>query len=279
MTDRQPLRHIDSATNSFVKETARLKDRRGRLKSGLLLVEGVREAERALAAGVAARQLLLAPELVVEARRVEAMRETAADRGAQVVTLSRAAFARLSVRQQPDGVLLVAQALSRRPQDVGLKEQALVLIIDGLEKPGNLGALLRTADAVGVDALFVTGAGADGGGTDLDNPNVIRASMGSVFAVTCAVGGRDEVAGVVSAAGLRLVATTPGGADASSMWSTDLTGGIALLLGAEHAGLPDWWLQRAASRVTIPMRSQAADSLNVSVAGAVLLYEAWRQRS
>lgn len=279
MPSRQPARHIESASNPFIKETARLKERRGRQRSGLMLVEGLREAERALAAGVAPLQLLVAPELVAQPERVEALRQAASHKGGEVLTLALPAFSHLSLRQQPDGVILVGRSQERRPGDVALSPRALVLILDGLEKPGNLGALLRTADAVGADALFVTGSGAEGGGTDLDNPNVIRASMGSVFSVRSAGGSRDEVADVVKAAGLRLIATSPDGADARSMWDTDLTGGVALLLGAEHAGLPAWWSDRADGRVTIPMRAQAADSLNVSVAGAVLLYEAWRQRT
>ena len=136
---------------------------------------------------------------------------------------------------------------------------------------------MRTDGAVGVDAWLLCGSGPEGGGTELENPNVIRASMGSLFALNAATGGRAEVAAAVEGAGLRLVAATPRAA--SSLWDADLTGGVALLVGAESTGLPDWWLDRAAQQVRIPMRAAAADSLNVSVAGAVLLYEAFRQRS
>ncbi|MFA5550090.1 MAG: TrmH family RNA methyltransferase [Trueperaceae bacterium] len=277
MSEQRTPRHIDSAANPYVKELARLKERRGRQKSGLCLVEGTREAERALAAGVGTRQLLLAPELVQEPDRVAALRSSALAAGAEVVTFSAAAFGRVSLREHPDGVALVAASRATPVRSLELAPTALVLIVDGLEKPGNLGALMRTADAVGVDALLLCGAGAEGGGTDLENPNVIRASMGSLFALNAATGSRAEVAAAVSAAGLRLVAATPHATDA--LWDADLTGGVALLVGAESTGLPDWWLERAAQQVRIPMRAAAADSLNVSVAGAVLLYEAFRQRS
>ena len=277
MSEQRTPRHVDSAANPYVKELARLKERRGRQKSGHYLVEGTREAERALVAGVGVRELLLAPELVQEPARVAALRSSALAAGAEVVTFSAPAFARFSLREHPDGVALVAASAAVRVNSLSLAPTALVLIVDGLEKPGNLGALMRTADAVGVDALLLCGSGTEGGGTDLENPNVIRASMGSLFALNTATGSRAEVAAAVDAAGLRLVAATPHAA--ASLWDADLTGGVALLVGAESTGLPDWWLARAAQRVRIPMRAAAADSLNVSVAGAVLLYEAFRQRS
>lgn len=270
-------RHIDSAANPFVKDVARLKDRRARQKTGLYLIEGVREAGRALAGGVDAQQLLVAPELVSEPGAARALTLAAESAGAELVMLSAAAFGRLSMRDNPDGVALLARSRKLLPADVGMTPGDLVLIVDGLEKPGNLGALLRTADAVGVDALLLCGSGAEGGGTDLENPNVIRASMGSLFSLPVAAGSREQVAHAVEAAGLTLVASTPHAQ--LSFWQADLTGGVALLLGAESAGLSAWWFERAALKVKVPMRATAADSLNVSVAGALLLYEAYRQRT
>jgi TrmH family RNA methyltransferase len=269
-------RHIDSPTNPYVKETARLKERRARQKRGLYLIEGVREVERALTAGVTPSELLLGPTKGTAAEQVTALRRAAAQAGAEVISLSEAAFSKISVRENPDGVALVARSRGRHLGSIDLTAGSLVLIVDGLEKPGNLGALMRTADAVGVQALLLTGAGPEGGGTDLENPNVIRASMGSLFALNVATGSREEVAAAVENAGLQLVAATPHAT--RSLWEADLTGGVALLVGAESSGLPAWWLERAGSQVRVPMRAEAADSLNVSVAGAVLLYEAFRQR-
>lgn len=268
---------MESAANPWLKELARLRERRGRAKSGVYLVEGLREATRALAGGVDATQLLIAPELVRQPDEAARLRRAVAAAGAEVVTFSAAAFGKFSLREQPDGVALVARSRKAGAVAELVRPGTLVLVVDGLEKPGNLGAIMRTADAVGVDALLLCGAGAEGGGTDLENPNVIRASMGSLFALAVAAGTREEVAAALAAADLRLVAATPHAA--ASYWDADLTGGVALLLGAESTGLPDWWLQRAQSAVSIPMRGAAADSLNVSVAGALLLYEALRQRS
>lgn len=271
-------KRIESAANPLIRELARLKERRGRRKSGLYLIEGSREAKRALIAGVPPRRLLLAPELISEPGVASGIAALVGER-AEVALLSPAAFSRLSMREKPDGVLLVGEA---RPSGVNATElpaQGVVLILSGVEKPGNVGALLRSAEAFGVGALLIAEAeGAEGeAGTDLENPNVIRASMGSVFALTTAAASAEEVLSAVRGAGLKLVATSP--AAKTPVWGADLTGGVALLLGAEHAGLSEWWLERADETVRIPMRAGLVDSLNVSVAGAVLLYEALRQRS
>ncbi|MFO7546998.1 MAG: TrmH family RNA methyltransferase [Trueperaceae bacterium] len=272
MPDGPNAPHVTSPKNPMVMALSRLKERRARSKTQTYLVEGTRETTRALTAGVPVEGLLLCPELVTNAEGAIAVRAMAEAAGASVTTLSAAAFARLSMREKPDGVLLHARFSRRKPCDVPLEPNALVLVIDGLQKPGNVGALLRTADAVGVDAVFLTG-----GGTDLENPNVIRASMGSVFAVTVAAGTTERVAAHVRAAGLAVVATTP--AARRAHWDLDLTGGVAFVIGEEHAGLSDAWLDLADTRVRIPMRSELADSLNASVAGAVVLYEALRQRT
>jgi len=264
--------HVTSPKNPMVMALARLKQRRARAKTRTFLVEGTREATRALSSGVPAKGLLLCPELVTDADGATLVRAMAETAGVPVTTLSATAFARLSMREHPDGVVLHARISRREPDDVKLGPDALVLVIDGLQKPGNVGALLRTADAVGVDAVFVTGDG-----TDLENPNVIRASMGSVFAVTASAGTIEQIAARVRAAGLALVATAPTARRAH--WDLDLTRGVAFVIGEEHAGLSDAWLDLADERVRIPMRADVADSLNASVAGAVVLYEALRQRT
>lgn len=266
-------RRIDSARNPLVREVAALKSRRERDRSERTLVEGLREAERAAEAGLALVWLLLAPELWPAAHReaAEALQGAATARGAEVIELSPDAFRRLSLREHPDGIALVARTPVRGLERLTLPAEPLVLVLDGIEKPGNVGALLRTADAAGVDGVLITGEG-----TDLQNPNVIRASMGSLFALPLAETSRAEALVWLHAAGLRLVASTPHAERAH--WDADYRGGVAVALGSEHAGLPAAWLDAAAQQVRIPMRSRAADSLNVGVAGAVLLFEAMRQR-
>lgn len=265
-------RRIDSARNPLVKEAAALKERRARARAGLTLIEGVREVGRALDAGVRLRTLLLCPELVPSAAAGGRLEQRAEAAGAEVAILSQAAFARLSLRQGPDGVAAVAAWQGRSLGMLAPGDGPLLLVVDGVEKPGNVGALLRTADAAGVDAVVLTGQG-----TDLANPNVIRASMGSVFAVPAAVAEAEEARGWLRSLGARTVAATPAAPDPH--WSADYRGPVAIVVGAEDRGLSEAWLRSADRTVRIPMRGPAADSLNVAVAGAVLLYEAVRQRT
>lgn len=258
-----PVREISSPQNPELKRLARLRDRRERQAAGQFLIEGAREVARAAQGGVPLEGLYLCPELFsAEAREVEGGLKAPRTR------LSRAAFERLSVRENGDGIIALA-ALSERPPP-RLPANALVLVLMGLEKPGNLGALLRTADGVGVDAVLVTGAG-----SDLSSPNVIRSSQGSVFTLPVFSLEAEAALRWLRAEGLTIAACTPEAAQ--TYWDADLTGGLALCLGAEHEGLPAAWREAADLRLKIPMRG-AADSLNVSVAGALVLYEALRQR-
>lgn len=232
------------------------------------MVEGARELQRALDAGVRVREAFLCPSLFrEEGRELASVLESA---GVPTCELSEAAFERASIRQGPDGVLGVIELPRTASEPPALPADALVLVLAGLEKPGNLGALLRTADAARVDAVVLCGHG-----TDPWNPNVIRASMGSVFALPLAVLG-DEVARTwLRTTSLRTVATTPSaGVD---YWDADLAGGSAVLLGPEHEGLSDAWLAAADVQVRVPMAG-LADSLNVAVTGALLAFEARRQR-
>lgn len=263
--------HVDSGRNPLIKALARLKDRRGRDRAERYLVEGAREATRAIDGGVSIEHLLVCPQLAAQsvtgplASRVKAA-------GGEVVTTSLEAFQRLSVRANPDGVIAVAVARPLSIADLPIPTDALLLVVDGLEKPGNVGALLRTADAVGVDAVFMTGEG-----TDLYNPNVIRSSMGSLFALPVAVGTGAGVRARLVEAGVRIITTSP--SSEMTHWQASYVGATAVVLGPEHQGLDRDWFEVGHHQVKVPMRGRLADSLNVSVAGAVILYEAMRQRS
>ena len=263
-----PRKRIESPRNPLVKELLRLHERRGRERSGRFLIEGTREVERALEAGVPVLEVLLAPELA--GPETLALASTAEARGLPVNELTGTAFGRLSVRENPDGMLAVAETWTVEPEQLQLPDDPLLLVLDGLEKPGNLGALLRTADAVDADAVFVTGPG-----TDPFNPNVIRASMGSVFSRPLVQLGGERLRHFLAAAGVRTVATSPSAA--KPFWDASLAGPTAIVLGTEHEGLGVEWLETADERVHIPMAG-LADSLNVATAGALLLYEALRQR-
>lgn len=262
-------RRLDSSKNPEVRALAKLKERRARVREGRFLIEGVREVARAREAGLMLERLYVCPELLgEEGRALIAQLEAEGTVGA--TDLSPAAFSALSHRENPDGVLAAARTAAFRLDDLELGTDALVLVVDGLEKPGNLGALLRTADGVDAGAVFATGAG-----TDFENPNVIRSSMGSVFSRPALHAPTPELLAWLRAEGFRLVATTPH--TDTLYWDAPYTGRTAILLGTEHDGLSPLWLSAADVRVKIPMRG-LADSLNVATAGALLLYEALRQR-
>ncbi len=274
---------IESVDNSKVKDAVRLRDRRSRRKTGRFLVEGLREIVLALEAGLVPDVLFVEETRAASAGAgapatgagscfpdgAEAV-ELAATRGARVASVSDAVWAKLAIREDRDGLLGVFPVPDASLEALKLPPDPLVLAASGIEKPGNVGALLRSADAFGVDAFVVEG------GTDLWNPNVVRASLGCLFSVPVAEAPGGRLFPWLREQGLRLVAATPRGDVLPDR--APLTGPVAVVLGSEEHGLDDRSIDTADVRVRIPMRGQA-DSLNVSVSAGVLLYEADRQRS
>ena len=259
---------LTSVSNPRVKELAGLRRRRSRDDAGLTLVEGHEELVLALDAGVRPRTLYYSPALVRPDQLGTVGR--VAGLGAEVVRLSRQVFAKVAYRQSPDGGLAVVPAVAGDLEHLVLGERPLVLVCEGIEKPGNLGAILRTADAAGVTAVIAAGPV-----TDWGNPNLVRASKGTVFSVPVAAGGSAEVLDWLAERSLPVVATTP---DTDTLVAeADLTGPVAIAVGSEHDGLSGPWLERAATRVKIPMFGRV-DSLNVAASAAVVVYEAVRQR-
>jgi TrmH family RNA methyltransferase len=265
---------IDSPANPRVKAALRLRERRTREWTKRTLVDGGREALRALEAGVAletafvCRERLATPAALAAVGRLDA----GLPAGAELMELSERAFDKLAYGDRADGVVLLVHAPTTALADLDLPPDAgdpLVVVTEDVEKPGNVGAILRSADAVGASAVVAVG------GTDLFNPNVIRASVGTIFSVPVAAGSSDEVAAWLRERGLRIVASR---VEAERLHvDVDLTGPLALVLGSESAGLSDAWRADDVETVRLPMAG-AADSLNVSAAAAVFLYEAWRQR-
>jgi RNA methyltransferase, TrmH family len=259
---------ITSPANPRIKQLVALRRRRARDDSGVTLVEGRAEIELALAAGVQPRSVYYCPAL--QSRDGPDLSHRVRELGAEVVRISRPVFEKVSYREGPDGWLALVPAVDTSLAHVALGPRPLVLVCAGLEKPGNLGAILRTADAAGVAAVITADPVADWG-----NPNVVRASKGTVFSVPVASATSAEVLAWVAAHALQVVAATP---DATRLVTeVDLTGPTVLAVGAEHAGLSADWLERADVRVRIPMLGRA-DSLNVSASAAILAYEAVRQR-
>ncbi len=262
---------ISSGQNPRVKAVVRLRERRHRQAEGVLIVEGADELTLALEAGVRPTQVFVCRELS-QARPGGAPRQPPLPGDVEVIEVTAPVFAKLAYRENPDGWLAVVpapwsglEALAAR-----LSPNPLLLVCEAVEKPGNLGAMLRTADAAGVDALLVCDPGTDPG-----NPNVVRASRGTLFTVPVALASGAEALAWLRARGIMTVAATP---QAERLYTqVDLRGPAAIVVGAEDQGLSEPWLRRADQQARIPMAGRV-NSLNVSAAAALLLYEAVRQR-
>jgi TrmH family RNA methyltransferase len=260
---------IRSLQNPRIKAVVQLlRDVSARRESGQTVVEGAREVERAMENGWTPLEVYVDDSQTdVEAH----VRPLAACDRVRVFRCSPAAFRKMSYRENPDGVLAVGPAPGVRIETLVLPPNPLVLVIEEVEKPGNIGALLRTADGAGVDAVIVCDPSAD-----LGNPNLIRASIGTVFYLPVARASSEEAARWLSERGIRVVTTEPAARLAHT--EADLVGPIAIVVGAEDTGVSVTWQRAAGVRIGIPMLGRN-DSLNVSVAAAIVLYEAVRQRS
>jgi len=267
---------LTSPQNPQVKALIRLRHRRARDQQGLTVIEEPLVLRRAWEAGYPLQSVFYSPEQMSPAAKelLEDLRAAVqvGQTDVKLVEISAGLLRKAAYRDQPDGILAIAPQQRRALEDLALPDDALVLVLENVEKPGNVGAVLRIADGVGASAVLVAGDG-----TDLYNPNVLRASRGAFFAVPavqCHVG---EARDWLHERGLRVLATTP--AADLPYTGADLTGPVALVLGCEHDGLSEAWLKDEGSQaVRIPMQGRG-DSLNVSTAAAVILYEAMRQRA
>ena len=260
---------ITSPSNQRVKWLLNLRKRRVRDAEGLMIVEGYDELRLALDAGVRPQALFHCPSLVSDSGRLQSAQQLAAE-GTSVFELGKAAFSRASVRESPDGWLAVVTTPGKTLDALKISANPLLLICEAVEKPGNLGAMLRTAEAAGVDAVIAASPVADWG-----NPNVVRASKGAIFAVQVAAANSLELAAWLRSHGIAIVAASPGSETVVS--DLDLSGSVAVVVGAEHSGLDEFWLNEADATATLPMFGHI-NSLNVAVAAAVIIYEAVRQR-
>jgi TrmH family RNA methyltransferase len=260
---------IRSLQNARIKAVVRLlRDAAARRESGLTVVEGSREVARAMESGWTPEDVYVCLDQADAAAR--ALVVDAERRGVRVFRCSVEAFEKMSYRENPDGLLAVGPLAARGLDDLVLPEDALLLVAEKMEKPGNLGALLRTADGAGVDAVIVCNPA-----TDLGNPNLIRASIGTVFYLPIALATSEDAVRWLKERGVRIITTEPGAELLHT--AADLAGSVAIVVGAEDAGLSTVWTDHADVRVRIPLLGRN-DSLNVSAAAAILLYEAVRQR-
>jgi TrmH family RNA methyltransferase len=254
---------ISSLQNPFIKQLVKLRDdKKQRQVNKIVLVEGWDEITLAITSGYKPRTLLIAPELTTRQFN---------NFNIETLTVTSAVFKKVSVRENPDGWMAVFPTPGKTLEDIKLGSKPLLIVAETVEKPGNLGAILRTADAAGVDALIVSDPR-----TDIYNPNVIRASRGTLFTVPTVETSNMDAFTFLREHGINILAATP---QADSVYTLqDLTGPVAVTVGTEDKGLSDFWLQKADIKVKIPMLG-IVNSLNVSIATALIVYEARRQRS
>lgn len=252
---------LSSAQNPRIKTLLQLEQKSSeRRRTGLFVVEGQRELRHCLAAGLEVESLYWCRELV------------SADFAptARSYEVSRGVYEKIAYRGSTEGVVAVVRERRLSLDDLPVKKHPLIVVLERVEKPGNLGAILRSADAAGADAVVVCDPL-----TDLYNPNLIRSSIGAVFTVPCVACTTDECIAYLRRHDIRIL--TAQLQDSHPYYHTDMTRGTAIVMGAESTGLTDTWRCAADAHICIPMLGQL-DSLNVSVSTAILLFEAVRQR-
>jgi TrmH family RNA methyltransferase len=264
---------ISSLQNARIKELVKLAKRRDRDERRVTIVEGTREIGHALHAGIVPLEVYLCPELATGPEHqplIARCEELARQRQTSLVTVTPAVFAKIAYREESGGLLLVIPYVTQPLACLSVAHAPFFTVIEGVEKPGNLGAILRTADAAGVDGVIVCA-----GATDVHNPNVVRASLGALFTVPLAEARTDAVIQWLQQQQIQIVAASPEGTQDYIV--PDYRAPVAVVMGSEAYGLAPVWLSAAQAVVRIPMHG-AVDSLNLSAATAILLYEVVRQR-
>jgi len=263
---------ITSTKNNRVKTLVKLRQKKLlREKLGQFLIEGYKELSEALKSGVKVIELYHCPTFFRDDSYI-ALLEDAEAKGANVVEVTEDVFKKISHREGPDGLLGIGETWTLKLEDLKLSKNPVIMIVERMEKPGNLGNVIRSAEAAGADALIVSEPM-----VDVFNPNVVRASLGMVFSLPIAVSDNESVLKFLEENKITAFAATPHAE--SIYWDADMSGPAAILVGTEKGGLSDFWMKRdSVQRIKIPLEGKQGDSLNASVASALMLYEALRQR-
>lgn len=262
---------ITSLQNPKIKNAIKLQDRKERDTTGLFLIEGYRELKRAVDSGnVIFESLFICPEFFLGSNEQELI----ASMNAKTYVCNQAVFSKLSYRDRPDGLVAIAHQMNRKLHYlfplINPSKTPLLLIAEAIEKPGNLGTILRSADAVGIDGVIVCDKC-----TDIYNPNVVRASVGTLFTIPVVEATSAETLLWLQEKKIQVVAATPSAS--LEFTEADFTAPLAIVVGTEQLGLSEIWMQASDIKVKIPMKG-IADSLNVATATTLLLYEVLRQR-
>lgn len=261
---------ISSLQNPRIKNLVKLRDRRPRNEQGVFIAEGYRAIARAMEQSVFPKELYFSRDWFL-GENENALLEQAHAQGAKLFEVSKTAFQKVAYRDRPEGLLAVVDQWSYTLDALKLSHPPFLLVVESIEKPGNLGTILRSADAAGVDAVICCDPV-----TDLFNPNVVRSSTGVLFSMPTVMTTTNDAMNWMQSKSIRTVATTP---HTDTLYTdTDLSGPLAIVMGSEQFGLGETWLAAADQKVRIPMAGQA-DSLNVAMASLVTLFEAVRQRA
>lgn len=264
------LKQITSLQNPLIKNIALLGAKaRDRKAQGRFVAEGLREVELALHGGFEAETLLF-DETVTSFAVVQNLAANAVAKPGEIIAVSSPVFEKIAYRSGVPNVVAVFKTKNTPSETLMLPKNPMVLVMESVEKPGNLGAMLRTADAAGVHAVFVCDPH-----TDIFNPNAIRASLGAIFTVPVVALSSQEALLFFRERNIEIYATWLEAA--RPLYECDLTKPLAFVLGAEATGISPFWVENAAERVIIPMTGKV-DSLNVSASAAIVLFEAVRQR-
>lgn len=261
---------ITSLQNPGIKRCVKLRQRSHRDELNLMLVEGYREILRAIDSRHFPQQLYICRDLF-QGSNEDQLIARCSETGTEIIDCASDVFKKISYRDRPDGLLAVAAQIHHSLEQIKLGASPLVIVAESIEKPGNLGTILRSADAAGADAVIVCDRC-----TDINNPNVVRASTGTIFSVKVVECTSEQALNYLRANNIKIASATP---HTDQLYSdTDLAQPLALVLGSEQYGLSEVWLKSCDLQVRIPMLGKA-DSLNVASAATILLYEAVRQRS
>lgn len=264
------MEKITSLQNVFIKEAVALREVKARRENHLTLIDGIREIYRAYNAGVQIDKIFFCPDLIQGKEEYDLL-GLLKQRQVKTIEVIASVFEKIAYGQRLEGLVAISRIPQKSLSDLKPSGNSLYVIAEGLEKPGNIGAILRTCDAAGVEGLLLVDTK-----TDLYNPNVIRASTGTVFSVPTAIADNEAITSFLERYKIKTCGLFP--ESVKNYTDVDLSGPTAIILGSEDKGLSEFWRKKADMNIRIPMKGKA-DSLNVSVCAAIVIYEAMRQRS
>ncbi len=260
------MKQITSIQNPYIKSLVQLQEKaKARKQSGTFLIEGKREIELAIKGNYNLETILFLPELISKGQITKLINGTI-----ELIEINKEVYQKLAYRDTTEGIIAIAKTKSLSLSDLKLPENPLILVMESIEKPGNIGAMLRTSDAANIDAVIIANPK-----TDLYNPNIVRSSVGCLFTNQIAMGTSEEIIQFLKNKNITIFGAT---LQNSNFYHTqNYTTPTALVVGTEATGLTQIWRDNASQNIIIPMQGEI-DSMNVSVASAILLFEAKRQR-